>query len=197
MQERNFLIHPSIIALSLLIAGISALFLGFSGSYLYTRIQSGVSPVALPSLFYFNTLILLASSYTLIKAKRAYLDDQTKLYQKFLIATLGLTLMFIVSQILAWQQLFSQEIMINHSNMASYLYILSIVHFAHVLIGIPFLSKFIHSAFKNMKEPVTVLIYFSDPDKKRKLKLLSIYWHYLDVLWIYLVIFLLVNYLIQ
>jgi cytochrome c oxidase subunit 3 len=52
------------------------------------------------------------------------------------------------------------------------------------------------TAYKRMKEPVSVLIYFSDPAKKRKLNLLTTYWHFLDALWIYLVLFFLINSLI-
>ena len=47
-----------------------------------------------------------------------------------------------------------------------------------------------------MKEPVTVLVYFSDPEKRLRLRLLTIYWHFLDGLWIFLVLFLLANYFI-
>ena len=48
-----------------------------------------------------------------------------------------------------------------------------------------------------MKEPVSVLVYFSDPEKRLKLRLLTIYWHFLDGLWIYLVLFFWVNYLFR
>ena len=44
-----------------------------------------------------------------------------------------------------------------------------------------------------MREPVSVLIYFSDPEKRLKLRMLTMYWHFMDALWIYLVVFLLIN----
>jgi len=193
IEERNYLIHPTYIALGLLLAGITALFLGFSGAYLYTRIQNGSPALQLPLLFVFNTGILIAASYALVKAMHFYKSDQTRKYQISLAITLAVTLIFLVSQIIAWKQLYSEGIMINHSNMASYLYIISIVHFAHVIIGIPFLGLFLYHSIKKMKEPVSVLVYFSDPDKKRKLTLLTVYWHFIDILWVYLVIFFLVN----
>lgn len=193
VEERNYLIHPSYIALSLLLAGITALFLGFSGAYLYTRIQNGLPPLQLPLLFVFNTVILIAASFTLVKSMDYYKSDQTTKYQISLAVTLIITFIFLISQIIAWQQLYNQGIFVNHSNMASYLYIISIIHFAHVIIGIPFLAIFLIHSIKRMKEPVSVLVYFSDPDKRRKLKLLTIYWHFIDILWVYLVIFFLVN----
>ena len=44
-------------------------------------------------------------------------------------------------------------------------------------------------AYRKMRSPVTVLLYFSDPGKNRILNLINIYWHFLDSLWLYLVVF--------
>ncbi len=196
VEERNYLVHPSYIAMTLLLAGISALFLGFTAAYIYTRVQNNLEPLQLPMLFVANTLILIAASWVLKKAMEFYKNDNTEKYQQCLGVTLGLTVVFLISQIIAWQQLYNQGIFVNHSNMASYLYIISIIHFAHVVAGIPFLGLFLYHSIKKMKEPVSVLVYFSDPDKRRKLRLLTIYWHFLDILWVYLVLFFLVNQLI-
>lgn len=193
IEERNYLIHPSYIAMSLLLAGITALFLGFTGAYLYTRFQNQLEPFDLPILFVFNTLLLILASWILKKAMDYYKDDNTRLYQYSLGATLIITFLFLISQIIAWKQLYAQGIFVDHSNMASYLYLISIIHFAHVVAGIPFLAIFLYHSIKKMKEPVSVFVYFSDPDKRRKLKLLTIYWHFLDVLWVYLVLFFLLN----
>lgn len=181
----------------LLLAGISSLFLGFSGAYLYNRIQQGVPPVRLPVLFYINTLLLIISSIMLNWAKKSYQNDNTKNYKIALIITLVLTIGFLISQIFAWRQLQSSDIFINYNNMASYMYLISGLHFFHVVAGIPFLILFVVNAITKMKSPVSVLIYFSDLRKKRRLNLFNIYWHFLDGLWIYLVVFFLVNYLIQ
>lgn len=195
-NERNFLIHPHMLALVLLLMGVSALFIGFSFAYLYTRVQSGLEPINLPILFIINSVMLLLSSWTLVRAMRFYKSDNTVAYKQNLLFTLILTSLFLVSQIMAWKQLYSSGILINHGNMASYLYMISGIHFAHVIIGIPFLAWFYYKAIKDMVEPVSVLIYFSDPTRRRKLKLLTIYWHFLDGLWVYLVLFFLINQLI-
>ena len=108
-----------------------------------------------------------------------------------------LTFLFLVLQIIGWQQLFSQNIFINSSTSASYLYVISGLHFAHVVAGIPFLGIFLYTAWKRMREPVSVLVYFSDPEKKLKLRLLTLYWHFIDALWIYLVLFFWINYLVK
>jgi len=195
-KERNFLIHPSYIVMFLVLSGVTTLFLGFSAAYIYTRVDAGTPPVELPPLFYFNTLILIASSYTLLWAKKSYLADHTDNYKMALIVTLALTFIFLVAQIFAWKQLMASDVFINYNNMASYMYLISGVHFAHVVAGIPFLIIFIVNAVRKMKSPVSVLIYFSDLAKQRRLNLFNIYWHFLDGLWIYLVLFFLVNWLI-
>ena len=196
-HERKFLVHPHIIFLSLLIAGVIFLFLAFSGSYIYSRVQAEIPPIKLPILFYFNTLVLLSSSWTLMKCKQFYQDDDTQKYQFYLWFTLLLSLMFLGLQIFAWSQLINTGVILTQDNMASFVYLVSAVHFAHVIIGIPFLALFIYTAYKRMQEPVSVLVYYSDPAISRKLRLLTIYWHFLDALWLYLVLFFAVNYLIQ
>jgi cytochrome c oxidase subunit 3 len=111
--------------------------------------------------------------------------------------TLGLSLFFLVMQCLAWYMLFQKQIFITSDNSAGYLYVISGLHFVHVIGGIPFLGVFLYKANKYMKEPVSVLVYFSDPAKRLNLRLLALYWHFLDGLWIYLVLFFFINQVIS
>lgn len=195
-KERNFLVHPYYIMMGLLLMGVTALFVGFTGAYLYNRVQSGIAPIQLPNLFYINTLLLILSSWTIVMTKRSYLSDDTEKYKLYLGVTLLLTIGFLASQIVAYMQLQEQELFASNSTMTAYMYLIAGVHFAHVIAGIPFLALFLITAQKKMKTPITVLLYFADPDKKRKLDLLNIYWHFLDALWIFLIGFFLINYLI-
>ncbi len=195
-EYNNFAFHPYNVMLVLLLMAITALFLGTAAAFIYTRVTNGEEAVKIPWLFAFNTIILLGSSYAMKLAKKAYLNDQTKTYQSCLMATIGLTFLFLGLQLAAWSQLFGNNVFLASSNAASYLYMLSGLHFAHVLAGLPFLGLFLWKSKKQMIDPVTVLIYFSDPEKRLRLRLLSIYWHYLDALWIFLVLFLFANQLI-
>jgi len=196
VPRRKYLVHPHYIIIILVIAGISALFLGFTGAYIYNRIQQDVAPIQIPSLFYFNSILIICSSISLIYAKKRYESDDTPLFKSALWITLLLTTAFLIMQIQAWKQLHMTNVNLTTSTLASYMYLISGLHFLHLVAGIPFLGYFIYSAHVRMKDPVTVLIYFSDPDKKRELDLLNIYWHFLDGLWIYLMLFFLVNYMI-
>ena len=195
--QQNLAFHPYNIMLMLLLFGLSLLFLALTISYAYIRVTMHVPPVQLPWLFMLNTLILLGSSYTMILAKRSYLEDDTEGYQQNLRYTIGLSLLFAAMQGVAWFWLFKMNsIGLNASTTTGFLYVLSFTHLAHVFAGLPFLIYFYYTARKRMVDPVTVLVYFSDPEKRLKLRLLTIYWHFLDILWIYLVVFLGINYLI-
>ena len=196
-EYQNFAFHPYNVLLFLTLFGLSALFLSMTIAFVYSRVQNGQPALRLPAIFFFNTLILLASSATMVWAKRAYLQDKTLNYQRALVLTMLLSIVFMIAQGIGWYILFKQNISITSSNSAGYLYVISALHFAHVIAGLPFLGAFLWRARKEMKEPVTVLVYFSDPEKRLKLRLLTIYWHFLDGLWIYLVLFFWVNYLIR
>lgn len=195
-QQDNFAFHPYNVYLTLLLFSITMLFLTLTASFVYTRIQSDLPPLKLPLLFLFNTVVLLGSSYTMWLAKRNYLADDTIGYQRSLLYTIGLSILFMLLQGVAWYQLFTKQIYIHSDNSAGYLYVISILHFLHVVAGLPFLAVFLHRARKYMKEPVSVLVYFSDPEKRLRLRLLTLYWHFLDGMWIYLVLFFFVNQLI-
>lgn len=182
-------IHPYQVIVFLLIAGLSALFLALTLAYLYQRIDKGIAPIQPPLIFLFNTLLLLGCSFFIKQANNAYLADDTGKYIRSLFITVGLTLVFIGAQFVGWQMMQNSGMLLQSNPATSYLYVLSGLHLLHVLGGLPILGWFIYKAIKNMKEPVTVLIYFSDPEKRLKLKLLTTYWHFLDILWIYLVLF--------
>lgn len=189
--------HPYNILLLLSIVGLSALFLSLSAAFVYNRVQNNLPPIRLPNIFILNTLILLGSSGTMWWAKKAYLADNTGAYQRALSATILLSLTFMVAQYFGWNQLFRQNIFINSNNSAAYLYLISGLHFLHVVAGLPFLGVFLWKAYHRMKEPVSVLVYFSDPEKRLRLRLLTVYWHFLDALWIYLALFFWINCIVQ
>ena len=194
-EDRSLIFHPYNVIMVLSIASLSMLFLALTVSFIYARIHNGAEmpPIHLPPVFLVNTLILLGSSVTLHQAKKYYQRDQTEHYQKALLYTILLSILFLISQYFGWKSLFENNIFVNSDQSASYLYAISILHFAHVIAGLPFLMLFLLTARRKMKEPVSVLVYFSDPEKRLKLRLLTIYWHFLDALWIYLVLFFLIN----
>lgn len=190
-EDRFMKFHPRNIMLVVLLFGLSMLFLALTIAYAYTRATTHAATINVPILFLLNTMALLASSYTMVQAQKAYLSDDTQRYQQQLLYTILLSLSFTAMQCVTWYWLFKWNAVTLASSVgAGYLYVLSSVHLLHVLGGLPFLIYFYRASKKHMIDPVTVLVYFSDPEKRMNLKILTIYWHFLDILWIYLVLFL-------
>jgi cytochrome c oxidase subunit III len=194
---KNLRLHPHKIYLTLLLAGVTMLFVGMTSSYIYQRVVMQIEPIALPYTFFLNTLFLVGSSWTFIQAKKSYISDNTEKYKRFLLFTLVLTVLFAVGQALAWVDMVQNNLLPSTGPGVGYIYAIAVLHLIHVLAGLPFFIFFLVTAIKRMREPVSVLIYFSDPEKRLKLRLLEVYWHYLDILWVVLVIFFTFNYLIQ
>lgn len=196
-EYQNLAFHPYNVLLFLVLFSLGMLFLALTAAFIYSRVENKQPPISLPPIFILNTLILLASSATMVWAQRSFKADNTRNYKRALVLTIILSVVFMIAQFFAWGQLFQKSIFIDSDVSASYLYVISGLHFLHVIAGLPFLGLFLWKANRQMKEPVSVLVYFSDPEKRLKLRLLTIYWHFLDGLWIYLVLFFLVNDLIR
>jgi cytochrome c oxidase subunit 3 len=129
----------------------------------------------------------------MMKSRKSYQADDTESYLKNLKWAIGLSFLFMVGQCIGWYSLVRENVHLKSTTASAYLYLISILHVLHVVAGIPFLLYFYWKAKKLMIEPVTVLLYFSDPFKRLSLRLLTIYWHFLDILWIYLIVFFVVN----
>lgn len=194
---RSLSTHPYSIMMYLLLAGLTMIFFGLSIAYLYTRVTKDAVPIKIPFIFIVNTLVLTASSWSLRKAKKAYKEDNTEGYQYALWGTFILTLIFMYLQFVGWKMLWAANPNLPNSVMVDYVWALSIIHLLHILGGLPFFAIFLITAYRRMKEPVSVLVYFSDPIKQLRLRLLTLYWRFLDYLWLYLMIFFWGNYFIK
>ncbi len=196
MDKRQIYLHPYNIMMVLLLSGLTMLFVGLSFAYIYTRIQSREAPIKIPNIFLFNTLVLLLSSFCLKYSKQFYIQDDTQRYRLTLLLTVLFTLLFMALQFYGWQELHHQNPNLAKSNMAGYVFTISIIHYGHIIGGLPFMFYFIYNAYRKMREPVSVLVYFADPMRRMELRLLTLYWNFLDILWIYLMIFFWVNYFV-
>jgi len=104
-----------------------------------------------------------------------------KKYRSLLIATLVLGVLFIVFQLLGFQQLWAKQVTLTGNVSYSFMYVIVSLHVAHVIGGLIALIVLFAKAFSTKTR-----IYNSVP-----VELVSTYWHFVDVLWIYLLIFLL------
>ena len=140
---------------------------------------------ALPPILYFNTALLFASSVTLEFARRrmaAFAGGQgakRSLPLTWLYGTLALGLLFIAGQYVAWQQLKAEGLYLATNPSSSFFYLFTAAHALHVLGGLAGLALVI---WRFSKRVPTLRLSTLDT--------VSYYWHFMDVLWVYLLLLL-------
>lgn len=164
------------------LGGITMLFIAFTSAYVVRKgLSSDWQAVALPAVLWISTGILLTSSWTLEKARRS-LSLQGP-FLSWWSATTILGLLFLVGQLTAWAQLRSAGVYVSSNPSSSFFYVLTGAHAVHLAGGITallYLSwKFMRGSFRHVTPRTAVGV-------------MSIYWHFMDLLWVYLFLLLLV-----
>jgi cytochrome c oxidase subunit 3 len=168
------------------LAGISMTFAAFT-SALVVRQGSANDwrHFALPTVLYINTAVLLGSSVALEVARRRVavfargLSHERAVPLRWLSLTLGLGLLFIAGQYAAWSQLKAQGLYLATNPSSSFFYLLTFAHALHVTGGLGGLVLVI----SRLSRRVPTL-------RKSTLDTASYYWHFMDVLWLYLLLLL-------
>jgi cytochrome c oxidase subunit 3 len=138
---------------------------------------------ALPSILYFDTALLLGSSVTLEIARRRVarfmggITTPGESPARWLYITLGLGLLFVTGQYVAWVQLRGQGLYLATNPSSSFFYLLTVAHVLHVLGGLAGLSYVIGKLAKCGL-------------RRSTLDAASRYWHFVDLLWVYLLLLL-------
>jgi len=137
----------------------------------------------LPIAFYFSTLAILLCSVSFHLAKKAIQKDNRNATTGFLLLTLGLGISFVVLQFTGFGQITDQGYYFTgpESNIApTFLYVIAVVHLAHLAGGLISLLIIIYNHFKQKYNSSQLL----------GIELGVMYWHFLDFLWICLFFFL-------
>lgn len=147
-------------------------------------------PVKIPGVFWFSTLVIIASSLTLQGANKAFKEERFRTYRLNISLTLLTGILFIVLQGFGWRKLLNAGITMSNNTGGMFIYVLSGLHILHTLGGIIALISANKDAFQRM-EYIDSYVYSVNPPNQLKIKLISIYWHFVDVLWVILFLFLL------
>jgi cytochrome c oxidase subunit 3 len=137
----------------------------------------------LPSILYLNTFLLLLSSVTLEVSRRRVatfmggLRSQAESPARWLYITLSLGLLFVAGQYIAWRQLSAQGLFLATNPSSSFFYVLTAAHALHILGG---LGGIVHVIRKLNKSVL----------RRSTLNATARYWHFMDVLWVYLLLLL-------
>jgi cytochrome c oxidase subunit III len=166
--------------------GLAAIAMSFAAltSALYVREGSGYSDwthISLPPILWFNTLALVLSSITLERARNrvaAFMrgeQSNRSVPMLWLNLTMLLGLVFVVGQYFAWLKLRSEGLYLPTNPNSSFFYVLTGVHVVHVLGGLGGLSR-VMLKFRSTTNPL----------RRSTLDATSYYWHFMGLLWIYL-----------
>lgn len=165
------------------IISIVMLFAGLTSAYVVRADNGNWLEFQLPSITILSTGIIITSSLTMLLAQLAVKKGKLGQTTLFVGLTLVLGIAFIFTQIEAWKQLTAQQIYFvgKYSNASgSFLYLIALVHLLHMAGGIIALMV---SMVKSMLKRYSAEDYLG-------LELTAIYWHFLDLLWVYLFLFL-------
>ncbi len=162
---------------------IVMLFAGLTSAYVVRADNGNWLVFELPGIAILSTAVIITSSLTMLGAQLAIRKNNLRMTSIYLFLTLILGLAFFFTQIEGWKQLTAQQIFFvgKYSNASgSFLYLIALVHLAHMSGGvISLIVTFTKSLLKKYSAEDTLGI-----------ELTAIYWHFLDLLWVYLFLFL-------
>jgi cytochrome c oxidase subunit 3 len=179
VNEQRKKIHPHKFTLWVALGSIIMMFAGLTSAYVVKRDQPGWTTFAIPRAFWYSTAVILLSSLTVQLSLKAFKDREMLRYRNMLTLTAVLGILFITLQWVGFRQIWETGITLRGSGGGQFLYIIAGLHAAHVLGGIVALVIIVGKAFATRTRT-----YNSIP-----MELISTYWHFVDLLWIYLFIF--------
>ena len=163
------------------LASIAMMFTSLSSAYIVrSATANDWFPVAIPRVLFASTALILISSVTLEIARRKLKASLQQVYRRFLLVTALLGVGFLVSQVMAWRQLAAQGIYLASNPHSSFFYLLTGAHAVHLVGGLLALTFLWLRSSRQPVDPRLVL------KRQAAADAVSIYWHFMDALWIYL-----------
>lgn len=172
-------IHPHKFTLWVAIGSILMMFAGLTSAYIVKSNQENWVDVAIPKAFWFSTATLLLSSVAMQMALRSFKQKHRQQYRHMLGLTVILGMAFVVLQYVGFASLWNSGVKLRGAGAGQFLYIIAGLHAVHVIGGvIALLVIFLKLLFGKTKSynPVPV-------------EVVTTYWHFVDLLWLYLLIF--------
>jgi len=162
------------------IVSILMFFMALASAFLVRRGTSGDwIPVHLPVVLWLNTLALIASSFTLERARRALSRLDLSGFCKLWTVTTGLGALFLIGQLVAWRELVAQGVFMASNPASSFFYIFTAAHGLHLLGGVGALLYVLVRKFDNTRIALPTAA-----------EIASYYWHFMDGLWVFLLVLL-------
>jgi cytochrome c oxidase subunit III len=181
--KKPLAMNPKKFALWLFIVSACMVFAALTSAYIVRQAEGNWLEFELPSLFWITTGIILASSVTMHWAYWAAKKDNIEMVKVAISLTTVLGIAFMVGQVLGWGDLVSDKVYFVGNPSGSFVYVLSGLHILHIVGGVVFLLIVLVATFR-----------FQVHSKNLNLiEMCTTFWHFLDALWLYLFVFLLLN----
>jgi cytochrome c oxidase subunit 3 len=172
-------IHPHKFTLWVAIGSIIMMFAGLTSAYIVKRDQPGWTTFGIPRAFWYSTAVIVLSSLTVQMALKAFRDREMKKYRNLITLTALLGIVFVILQWIGFKQVWNSGVTLRGSGAGQFLYVIAGLHALHVIGGvIALMVTFLKAYSKRIRS------YNSVP-----VEIISTYWHFVDVLWIYLFLF--------
>jgi cytochrome c oxidase subunit III len=179
--------HPKKFALWIFMVSVVMIFGAWTSAYIVRQAEGNWLVFDLPVLFWVNTGVILASSFTMHWAYLMAKRDNVEKAKLAISITLILGVTFLVGQWLAWGKLVENGVyFVNRESSGvsgSFLYVISGFHGLHIVSGLIFLLVVLVAVFKYKVHSKRLL----------QIEMCTTYWHFLGGLWLYLFVFLLLN----
>lgn len=179
--------NPRKFALWLFMVSVIMIFGALTSAYIVRQAEGNWLDFQMPTMFWISTGIILASSFTMHWAYFSAKKDDIEKTKVAMAITVILGIAFVVGQYLGWKELVASGVYLVGRDASgvsgSFLYIISGLHGLHVVSGVIFLIF------------VLVAVFQLKVHSKRlaQIEMCTTYWHFLDALWLYLFLFLLLN----
>jgi cytochrome c oxidase subunit 3 len=164
--------------MTIALGGILMFFMALTSAYIVRKgLSTDWRQLALPRVLWLNTVILLASSATIARARRQLSAADAAGFRYWWGVTTALGLLFLGGQLIAWRQLAGEGVYLASNPSSSFFYLLTAAHGVHLLGGVIALLAVMVRATKKLTRATAA-------------EVVSIYWHFMDVLWVFLLLLL-------
>jgi cytochrome c oxidase subunit III len=178
--EETLSMNPKKFILWLFIVSIIMLFAAMTSAYLVRRAEGNWLDYTIPAVFSYSSVVLVISSLTMHWAYVAAKKDNFRSLKIAITITFALGMAFLYMQFQGWVQLVDQNVFFVGNPAGSFMYIFTGLHGFHLISGLIVLVFALVAAFR-FKIHATSL---------NQIEIAAAYWHFLDILWLYLFFFL-------
>jgi cytochrome c oxidase subunit III len=166
-------------------SGLIFLFLVFAFVSSGIKQLGGLNP-RIPTAFLISTFILILSGYTATKMRVYYQEENISGLESSLRHTFLLGVIFTILQFAGWRELAAMGINFTGIPSGSFLYVLSGIHIFHLSGAMIFAIILLLQLRKTQEDGIRKLILVTNPFEKMRIRLFTVYWHFMDAIWVIL-----------